>query len=583
MQQGSTLQERVFRSKSVGLPPESQRGNRPLQHKQWTEEKLECACRAVKKGKSIRRAAIDFGIPKSTVHDHLSGRLKGGSNRYLSNREEADLVNFLIKCSKIGYARSRKQVFSLVQSYLLNVKDLEVHLTNGWWEKFRARHSELSVRTAERLTYARAVSTNQEVMDNYFVMLQHTLTDNKICAPNCIFNCDETGFPLQYKAPRIVTKKGIKHPIAITSNDKSQITVLACVNASGSTIPPMVIFDRKILKPELTHGEVPGTIYGLTSNGWSNSEMFDLWFRNHFLRYIPSIRPILLLMDGHSSHFNPSTIKMAAAQRVIMFCLPPHTTHVAQPLDKSCFSALKASWNEECHQYSIDNNGENVSRFIFSQLFSNAWFKSMTSKNIIAGFRACGVCPLDPSVFQVSFEESDPEATEIGKKFDLTYIPLLTPMKKSRSEGGKTFMRIESTEFGGSDVSDCSEECGDSDSSGSVVSPKLDRVRFLTKESSIDRFFKVPSPPSKQFAPNKQPSAAVLTSVENLERIEEKKRRKDEEEAKKQQRKVDRAVKKQEKADAIAKKKKKPGMLLGVDHSWMCDIFICTHTYTHSS
>jgi len=35
------------------------------------------------------------------------------------------------------------------------------------------------------------------------------------------------------------------------------LTVLSCVQAAGSTIPPMVIFDRKVLKPELVYGEVP--------------------------------------------------------------------------------------------------------------------------------------------------------------------------------------------------------------------------------------------------------------------------------------------------------------------------------------
>ena len=88
----------------------------------------------------------------------------------------------------------------------------------------------------------------------------------------------------------------------------------------------MVIFDRMVLKPELTYAEV---LYGMTSNGWSNSEMFEIWFCNHFLWYIPSIRPVLLLMDGHSSHYNPMTIKMAAEEGVVMYCLPPHTTHFA--------------------------------------------------------------------------------------------------------------------------------------------------------------------------------------------------------------------------------------------------------------
>ena len=52
-----------------------------------------------------------------------------------------------------------------------------------------------------------------------------------------------------------------------------QVTVIACVNASGSKLPPMVIFDRKVLKADLTLNEVPETIYALTDNGWSNSEV----------------------------------------------------------------------------------------------------------------------------------------------------------------------------------------------------------------------------------------------------------------------------------------------------------------------
>jgi hypothetical protein len=84
----------------------------------------------------------------------------------------------------------------------------------------------------------------------------------------------------------------------------------------------MVIFDRKVLVPELTEGEVEGTLYGLSAKGWMDRELFGLWFKNHFLSYIPSVRPILLLMDGHSSHYCPSTIRLAAQEQVILFALP---------------------------------------------------------------------------------------------------------------------------------------------------------------------------------------------------------------------------------------------------------------------
>ena len=133
---------------------------------------------------------------------------------------------------------------------------------------------------------------------------------NKLLDKPCsIFNMDETGMPLDPKPPKVVTWRGHKNPSQVSSGVKSQNTVVGCVSAGGQCLPPMVIWDRKNLPPELAVGEVPGTIYGLSSKGWIDQELFNLWFSKHFLRYAPPVRPLLLLMDGHSSHFCPATIR----------------------------------------------------------------------------------------------------------------------------------------------------------------------------------------------------------------------------------------------------------------------------------
>ena len=50
-------------------------------------------------------------------------------------------------------------------------------------------------------------------------------------------------------------------------------------------------------------------------------------------------------LDGHSSHFNPEAIAVAAKEKIAIFCRPPHTTHIAQPLDVSFFfGPLKQHW-----------------------------------------------------------------------------------------------------------------------------------------------------------------------------------------------------------------------------------------------
>ena len=86
----------------------------------------------------------------------------------------------------------------------------------------------------------------------------------------------------------------------------------------------------------------PGTIYGMSDKGWTDQELFIFWLK-HFLSHAVPARPLLLLLDGHSSHFELSTIQLAEKESVIILCLPPHTTHESQPLDCGVFAPLKNS------------------------------------------------------------------------------------------------------------------------------------------------------------------------------------------------------------------------------------------------
>ena len=100
-------------------------------------------------------------------------------------------------------------------------------------------------------------------------------------------------------------------------------------------------------------------------------------------------------MDGHSSHFCPETIHLAAKENVVLFTLPPNTTHLSQPLDRACFAPLKMEWKKVCHEFMGKNIGKAVSRYSFSELFSEAWMRAMTVRNITAGFKVTGIFPLD--------------------------------------------------------------------------------------------------------------------------------------------------------------------------------------------
>ena len=57
---------------------------------------------AVQEGMSLRRAAMEFGVPITTLQDRLTGKVQfgaiGGGKRNLSNQEVEKLVSFLIHC-----------------------------------------------------------------------------------------------------------------------------------------------------------------------------------------------------------------------------------------------------------------------------------------------------------------------------------------------------------------------------------------------------------------------------------------------------------------------------------------------------
>ena len=354
--------------------------------------------------------------------------------------------------------------------------------------------------------------------------------------------------PLDPTPTKVVVLKGTKHPTSVISGNKAQITVVACCNAAGYVMPPMVVFDRKTLKPEMAFGEVPGTIYGLSKNGWMDSELFQLWFTQHFLVHAPPTRP-LLLMDGHSTHFEPSVIRKAAEERVILFCLPPNTTHLSQPLDKGCFGPLKVCWRRECQAYLRRNPGKVMTRFEFSRVFSQAWFQGMSMSSVIAGFRTTGVYPFNRHALQPATDTPTSfNPASLCDRTGLKFIPLYSPARQRACgvTSSPCTNDAQSTEYQLFLDNDESRPATPSSVNLPLSSPSslrdrqhehLPQLKHMTMLSKS--FSSLPTVSALKYCEiEPKSSARVLTSTENLRNMEEKQRKKEEEERKKKERQV---------------------------------------------
>ena len=146
-------------------------------------------------------------------------------------------------------------------------------ITDGWFRRFKAKIPQATLCRGDWDANVCANCSNREMTyRNYFEVLKkvldkHDLTDK----PGQIYNCNETGIVFATHPLSVVTSKKEKKVRSRTPGNKVK-TVLAYTNAVGQAISPMVI---KNLQQELTEGEVPGMLYGLSEKGWIDADLFN--------------------------------------------------------------------------------------------------------------------------------------------------------------------------------------------------------------------------------------------------------------------------------------------------------------------
>jgi len=85
------------------------------------------------------------------------------------------------------------------------------------------------------------VLKRKEELDIYFITLKSVLVDNNLLdKPECIYNVDESGVPLEYCSPLMITKRGQHKVQYCSSGNKSQVRVVACIKATGQCMPPLI-------------------------------------------------------------------------------------------------------------------------------------------------------------------------------------------------------------------------------------------------------------------------------------------------------------------------------------------------------
>ena len=382
---------------------------------QWQDSDMKAAMEEVRQGKGTPTAiARKYNVPRRTLTDRMKGRVqhgrKPGPSTALSKAEEDALVAYLVHMAKQGFPLTPKMTTAYAWAIAIRSGNADRFPKSGpsrnWFTRFRKRHQELRLRKMDNLERTTAECLSPEVVGNYFDLLEKTMTENCLKnKPRQIYNADETFLPLNETKEKAVTLKNSKCVFSQSLGTTEHITLLCGGSASGSALPPMIIYPKSFPGGQYKFGGPDDAVYA-SESGWVDSELFIEWMKRIFLRYAVPERPVLLLIDGHKSHLTLECIDLARENQVILLCLPPHTTHALQPLDVAVFKALKAHFSRALRVCCFTKKNFMVSKRDFARIVKEPFEFAFSMVNLKSGFSKCGIFPFNRNA--VSSEKMAP-------------------------------------------------------------------------------------------------------------------------------------------------------------------------------
>lgn len=211
-------------------------------------------------GRSLRSVATENGLCFQTLARYVKKQRDAGPeeqirmkpnyavNKVFTDVQEDQLASCIITCAKMFYGLSVTDICKLAKEFAEKngVKYPSSWDTNNqtgldWYYRFMARHKDLSLRTPEGRSLWRARSFNKHTAGQFFKNLKDVFTRYpELSDGTRIYNLDETVTSIVQEPQR-----GINQENTVSSGEKgAHFTTCCFINASGNSIPPVIIFPR---------------------------------------------------------------------------------------------------------------------------------------------------------------------------------------------------------------------------------------------------------------------------------------------------------------------------------------------------
>ena len=294
---------------------------------------------------------------------------------------------------------------------LLRAKGDIQPLGKNWVQKFLSRHKEIKTKYIPPLDKERALAQDPQILKDWFELYRRIKAQYNV-RDGDIYNMDEKGFLQGVIAKLRVLLSKYEAKKHITQCDNREWTsLIECISLTGRILRPFVIFKAK--RQQLSWLDAyPEAHFTYTDNGWTDNKIGLYYFVQCFdpetaIGQEGEYR--ILLLDGHASHISTKTVEYCVSRKIILLCLPPHTTHLLQPLDVGIFAPLSTAYKNHVHRITRLGAGYAIDKVDFLEILRLARKDAITPTNIQKAWQAVGLSPYNPHLIVQNFL---PKATE---------------------------------------------------------------------------------------------------------------------------------------------------------------------------
>lgn len=276
-----------------------------------------------------------------------------------------------------------------------------------WLSQFLKRNPTFFVRKQKPLAAERKNSHSISDMTDYFHKLETVMTEKGITEVD-VWNMDETGFRIGCGRAQLVVTLDATKPLRMTDPDnRDYITSVECISSGGLVIPPLIIISGAHVLHKWCENDLDGdTLFATSDTGYSNDDLAIDWL-DHFIEHTAKKRRgawVLLVIDGFGLHMTIPFFEKATANKIALFRLPAHSTHLTQPLDVGVFQPFK-HYHTEAIDRAVRLGDTQFSKPEFLAAFQTMRSQTFKATTIHHAFRITGIVPFSPGIVLEKIQE----------------------------------------------------------------------------------------------------------------------------------------------------------------------------------